>query len=121
MRLLLAFFGGYMFVVGGMLLLTPAMGRRLTDLWMKDKIHRPLAVLPLAIGGVLLWAAPASQAPLYIQVLGGLSLLKGVYLFVAPKAQLAGIVRWWQRMAPAGLRLWGLVTLFMGGAVLWTL
>jgi uncharacterized protein YjeT (DUF2065 family) len=75
-------------------------------------------LVTVAVGALLLWAAPASRAIPLIQLLGWLALLKGVYLLVAPRKQLMGIVQWWNRLSHGSLRLWGLVSLGVGIAML---
>ena len=121
MRLFLGVFGTYMVVIGALLCATPRVGKRLTDVWMKDKVSRGWALVTAGVGLLFLWAASASRAPLFIQVLGALSILKGIYLLVAPRAPLLAVVKWWNHLSPGTYRVWGLVTLAMGAAVLWTL
>ena len=118
MTLVLRVFGWYLVVVGALLCARPPLGKRLADWWLKDKLSRPWALLPLGLGLLLLWAAPASRAPRFIQVLGGLGVLKGAYLLIAPAGQLAGVVRWWHQLPPAGHRWWGLASLLLGAAIL---
>lgn len=121
MGLALAVFGWYLVVVGALLAAKPPVGKRLADWWLKDKLSRPWALLPLAAGILLLWAAPASRVPTFIQTLGGLGVLKGVVLLVVPRAPLLRFVAWWNDLPPAGLRLWGAVAVVVGAVVLGSL
>lgn len=121
MTLFLAAFAWYMAGVGALMVLSPARAKRMTDLWMKDKINRAFVVLPAGIGALLVWAAPASRAPIFIQVLGGITLLKAAYLLVAPKRQLKEIVDWWNGLSQGRYRLWGLLTLALGIGIITTL
>ena len=110
-----------MVVVGTLLAVTPPLGKRLTDVWMKDKLNRGWALVTAGVGGLIIWAAPASRAAAFIQALGGLTLLKAIYLLVAPKAQLIGLVTWWNQLPPRTYRLWGLLSLALGATILVTL
>ncbi len=121
MTLFLAIFAWYMAGVGALMVLSPARAKRMTDLWMKDKVHRVLALVPAGIGVLLVWAAPASRAPIFIQVLGGISVFKAAYLLIAPKRQLKEIVDWWNGLSQGRYRLWGLLTLVLGICIITTL
>ena len=121
MRLVLYVFGYYVAVIGVLLCVKPALGKRLADWWMKDKLNRAWAVVTGGLGVLLILAAPASRATGFIHVLGVLSILKGIYLLVAARSQLIGIVNWWNRLSQKAYRLWGLVTLVIGVAILATL
>ena len=120
MTLVLGVFGWYLLVVGALLCARPSLGKRLANWWLKDKLSRPWALVPFGLGLLLLWAAPASRAPRLIQVMGGLGVLKGAYLLLAPAGQLAGVVRWWHQLSPSGHRWWGLMSLLLGAAILVT-
>ena len=121
MGLALAICGWYLVVVGAVLCAKPAARKRLTDWWLKDKLSRPWALLPFAVGLLLLWAAPASRLPGFIRALGGLGVLKGLVLLVAPREPLARFVSWWNRLPPTGLRLWGAVAVGIGAAIVGSL
>ena len=121
MRVVLWIVGNYMAVMGFIMAVKPALGKRLTDWMLKDKVSRRWALLTLAVGAVIFWAAPASHAPVFIQILGGISVGKGVYLLVAPRDQLMGVMEWWYRLPPSSVRLWGLVAVIIGVGVLGTL
>ena len=118
MRLFLGVLGWYLLIVGGLLCAKPVLGKRLADVWMKDKIHRGWALVTVTVGLLFLWAAPSSRAILFIQILGWLTILKGAYLLVGPRKQLMRIVEWWHGLPQGGLRVWGLVSLAVGLAIL---
>jgi len=118
MGIALAVFGWYLVVVGAALCAKPAAGKRLADWWLKDKLSRPWALFPLAVGLLLLWAAPASRTPVFIRALGWVGVLKGIVLLVAPREPLVRCVSWWNDLPQAGLRLWGAVAMAFGAAVL---
>ena len=121
MKIVLVVLGVYMSVVGLLLCVAPTLGKRLTEVWMKDKISRGWALVTLGVGALLICAASASRAPIYIYVLGWTSVAKGVYLVIAPRPQLLRVVTWWHGLSQGFLRLWGVVALGMGAAILLTL
>ena len=121
MAFFLAAFAWYMVFVGGFLFVNPVMGKRLTKIWMKDKISRRWAVLTAAFGAALIWAAPASNSPGFITVLGWLTLFKAGYLVVAPRQQLKAVVHWWEHLSQGSYRLWGLFSLVVGVCIITTI
>ncbi|MBI2105107.1 MAG: hypothetical protein HYT90_06005 [Candidatus Omnitrophica bacterium] len=121
MGIVLAVFGWYLVVVGALLCAKPPMGKRLADWWLKDKLSRRWALLPLAVGLLVLWAAPASRVPTFIRTLGWLGVLKGIVLLIAPREPLMQFVSWWHRLPSGGLRLWGVVAAAFGAAILGSL
>lgn len=118
MQIALAVFGWYLIGVGALLCAKPPLGKRMADWWLKDKVSRRWALLPLAVGALLLWAAPGSRAPVFVRTLGGLGVLKGAILLVAPREPLVRFVSWWNYLPPAGLRLWGVLAVALGAALL---
>ena len=118
MNLVLIVFGWYLIGVGALLCAKPPMGKRMADWWLKDKLSRRWVLLPLAVGMLLLWAAPGSRAPVFIRTLGGLGVLKGIVLLIAPREPLVRFVSWWNYLSPAGLRLWGGLVMAFGAAML---
>ncbi len=120
MRLWLLIVGGYFVFAGAALVLAPHGFKRFYARHVQNKPFRKWAVISLAFGLLLLWALPASQAPMLIWILAGMSLAKAVYLFLASRAHLNRVVEWWLKLPLIRLRLWGLVALVMGAAVLAT-
>lgn len=121
MRMLLIVFGVYMAAAGALLIARPSIVSRSADWWVKRLEVRAWALLVLALGALILWAAPASRAPIFIRVLGGLSIAKGLYLLLAPRAQLGRFVARWTGLPADVYRLWGLAAAVIGGLLIATL
>lgn len=121
MQLVLALFGGYFLFVGVVLVSFPLKGKRMVNWWLKDKLYRPWAILPAAIGLFILWAVPASKAPIFIQILGWAIVIKAGIVLVMPKPQLLRFVNWWNQLPEIAYRIWGGVAGVFGLAVLLTL
>jgi len=121
MRLALLFFGVYFAAFGVLMMVSPALSKRMVKGWMKDRVSRLWAPVTLAVAMLLFWASPASRRPLFILFLGALSALKAVYLLVTPKSQIEDVMAWWYGLSNAKHRLWGLASLAIGAAVLLTI
>ena len=81
---------------------------------------RPLAIVVLVVGLLLLIAAPASgQGVGFIRLIGLLGIAKGIAFFLLPKDRFERLLDWW--FAPAkekSWRVWGLVSLVLGVVLL---
>ena len=121
MKLVLMFLGWYLILLGALLFGRPPLGKQLADWAMKDKTSRAWALVTAGFGVLFVWAATASRISPFIYVLGGLTMLKGIYLLLAPRAQLVGLVDWWNRLPQLAYRVWGAVALALGGLIVATL
>lgn len=78
-----------------------------------------IAAVRLLLGVALLFAAPASRAPTYLQVLGAVALLSGVATPFFGVRRFEAILDWW-RARPAGLvRLWAILVAVFGLSLVW--
>jgi len=121
MKIVLAVLGGYMIIAGVLLGVKPAMVRRYSEACLQERARRGWAVFTAVLGVLIVWASPVSRTPLFIQVLGGLTLLKGAYLLLAPKDQLPRVLNWWFQRPRRSYVLWGLTSLVLGVAIITTL
>ncbi len=106
----------YSGLMGVLLVLVPKQGKLMADLLLKDKSHRGWALFTIVMGLGLLLAAPETRWSGLIAVLGVMTGIKGLYLLIAPREQLLGVVRWWDQLELKFYRLWGAVA--MGFSVL---
>ncbi|MDH3200992.1 MAG: hypothetical protein OEM15_08885 [Myxococcales bacterium] len=79
------------------------------------------ALLRLAFGLALWFAAPASRAPLFLQVLGIVTILAGVSLPMIGLDRFTKLIEWSVERPPIMVRLWCLFGIALGGAILWAL
>ena len=101
----------YLGVMGLLLVLVPTQGKKLADILLKDKSHRGWALFTILVGLGLLIAARQTRWSAFIAVLGVTTAIKGLYLLIAPREQLLGVVRWWDQLQPPLYRLWGAVSI----------
>ena len=116
MKVVLWLVGGYMLGAGMALVAKPGAITRLAELVVIGPRRYVWALIAGVFGAGLLWAAPASRAPRFIQVLGCVALLKGVVLLILPQAAFLRFVG----LPRAVHRLWALVAMAIGIAVLWS-
>jgi hypothetical protein len=78
------------------------------------------AVLPLGLGLILVIGAFRSPGVFWLAlVIGLLAVLKGGYLLVGPSNHIHALTVWWrEQVSDETVRLFGLVTLLLGGAIL---
>lgn len=121
MRIVLLVFGWYAVIAGLLLCVQPSVMMRWMKTLIQSGVNRALGLPALVIGGLILWAVPASQAPLFIQALGWLSIAKGAYYILAPRQQRIGFFTWWVELSRGVYILWGIFSVALGMIVLRTL
>jgi hypothetical protein len=78
-----------------------------------------IAAIRLALGSTLLLAAPASRAPLLLQIFGVLAIISGVITPFLGVELFGSIIGWWQRIPTLVTRLWCGVVILFGAALIW--
>ena len=80
---------------------------------------RWLASLPLAFGAVLVVGAFYQRQLFWLAIiLGGLGIIKGIYLSIGPVTQIRTLLDWWFHKADERtIRLHGLITFILGAAI----
>jgi hypothetical protein len=78
-----------------------------------------IAGIRLVLGVALLFAAPSSRAPLYLQVLGGLSLVSGAVTPFFGVHRFEAILGWWRRRPPWAVRIWSAFVIVFGLSLVW--
>ncbi|NNE17081.1 MAG: hypothetical protein HKN10_01270 [Myxococcales bacterium] len=79
------------------------------------------AGLRLVFGLALWFAAPASRAPLLLQVLGVAALIAAVVLPFMGVDRFKRLIDWWTALAPNAMRFNSLFAVAVGAAILWAL
>jgi hypothetical protein len=119
MTLAVALFGLFVAALGASGVLSP---ERLLALVTRAQAQLGLyfiAGIRLLIGVAFLLAAPASRAPLYLQVLGGLTLVAAVVTPFFGMRRFEAIVAWLRRRDPRLVRLWSALVLLFGLSLVW--
>lgn len=122
MRLFLTIFGWHLVIAGVIIIIRPSLIKRIVDFWVKgNRLVRVIAVAPLFIGAAFFWAAPASRAPLLIQILGVFTIAKGLLWLLIPAPLGIRMIEFWTNLPRAGLLIWGCFAVGLGAAVLGSL
>jgi hypothetical protein len=119
MRVFLGIFSVLWIVAGVMLILYTDKVRGFYGKLFADADIRKLALLPVAIGLVLLVGSFSQKEMFWLLfILGFLAVSKGVYLFLGPVPQIKSLLEWWFTGASeTTIRLWGIISLVLGTAV----
>jgi len=81
--------------------------------------RRIISILPFIAGVLFLFAASASRNSWFIRCIGLISVLKGVVIFLNPKDIYDDIIDWYlNSLSDQTHRLFGIITLILGTAVL---
>ena len=80
-----------------------------------------LAALRVVIGVALLMAAAGSRAPAFLGILGVVSVIAGVATTFFGVHRFQAILSWWSLRSAVLLRLWCLVVLSLGAALVWAI
>jgi hypothetical protein len=71
--------------------------------------------------GISLWVvAPASRAPVILQVLAVVSVVSAFVLPLVGVSRFKSIVSWWSRQSPGFIRVWSAVAVVLGVFILWS-
>lgn len=115
------FLGVFTLLMGVWGVLVPA---RLADFVARFGSKRGLwfaAGIRLVFGIALWFAAPASRAPLLLQVLGFAALVAAVVLPLMGVDRFKRLIDWWTALAPNAMRFNSLFAVAVGAAILWAL
>ncbi|NNL65008.1 MAG: hypothetical protein HKP30_02070 [Myxococcales bacterium] len=78
-----------------------------------------LAAFRLLMGGALVLAAPPSRAPLYLMVLGGLSLVSGALSPLFGTRGFERVLAWWRARPAWAVRAWSAFVCVFGLSLVW--
>lgn len=118
MLIIVAFIGFFFFGIGLLVFLTPDKFKWfLTTLTSKRIISA--SIFRILIGLIFLYSAPETHLPLFVRVLGFLFILGGILVPVLGLERSKAFATWWVKRSDTVLRLWGLVTMLLGGAIIW--
>jgi uncharacterized protein YjeT (DUF2065 family) len=113
---------GLIWVIGGTLMVF-AIRVVKEEYFSRIKIEDPRkwSPLPLAGGILFLLAASSSSQVTFIVILGLLSLLKGLVFLFGPREKVKGMIDWWFKASDKTYRVWGVVVMGLGIAILFTI
>lgn len=119
MTFIIALIGTLFFAIGFLVLLNPSKFKWFLTTLTSRRIYAA-SLFRILIGIVFLYSAPETRAPLFIRLLGVLFILGGLLAPALGHARSEAIAAWWVKRSDTALRLWGLLTMLLGGAVFFT-
>jgi len=115
MTWIVVFFGALVAAVGAVGAVRPGTLLGFVDTaWRSPAGYRSAVALRLALGLVLLAAAPDCRYPLAIRVLGGISLVAALTLVALGRARVEGFIHWWRDRGTGFVRSWCVVAIAFG-------
>ena len=119
MAFVVTLFGLFVVALGICAVISP---ERILDLVGRAQSQRGLyliACIRLLLGVALLMAAGDSRAPLYLQILGGISLISGLVTPFFGVRRAEAILGWWRNRSSWFVRLWSLLVVLFGASLVW--
>lgn len=108
--------GGIWIVLGTFIVLYTDVARRWTSTLFGPIPFKILAFLPVVVGALLMISAPISHTFWLVEIIGALSVIKGLFLLLIPKEEhrkwLMGWV--WERSSEVTWRFFGLMGVILG-------
>lgn len=106
---------GFVIAALGLLgLISPITYVRLGWFWAEPPGIYVVAAVQLAIGLVLVRAAPSSRSPVSLRVLGAIALAEAVLMPLLGQGRTRAIAQWWGSQTFGSLRLWAILELTIG-------
>ena len=110
------------FVMAGLGLAGTLSPTRLLDLVARAQSQLGLYVIAgfrLLVGTALLFSAGSSRAPLYLQIIGGISLFSGAITPFFGVQGFEAVLSWLRRLPPWIVRLWSVAVVVFGLSLVW--
>jgi uncharacterized protein YjeT (DUF2065 family) len=109
----------FMFIVkGSFLILDTDKARVLSQSWLESGNYRLWGVVAAVFGIVLAVASFWSGVVWFLFLLGLLFAGMGIFIFVGEEGKVAPLIKTWSSISDRGLRLWGLILVVTGTAIL---
>lgn len=76
-------------------------------------------VVRIILGGAAVQAAPVSLLPIFLEIIGGISLFAAAVLLIIGRSRFAKIMQWVKSFNVTLLRLWLVFGMLFGVALVW--
>jgi hypothetical protein len=119
MDLFIKIMGGLIIIEGIVLLIKPVVYPKLVSFFTKGKLMYVALLLKAAIGVVFLISALNCKMPWIIITFGLLILFGSLWMFTVKQEKLKRFLSWLQQRSPTFFRVMGLVSLVLGGILIY--
>ncbi len=87
--------------------------------WLKKPTFLFAVIVRLAMGPVLIFAAPGSKFPLFFELLGWLFIVAAIVILVSGRDRTGRLLDWFERFPTWVIRLWCLLGVLFGGFLIY--
>lgn len=119
MTLAVALFGLFLAALGATGLAAPQRLLALVARAQSELGLYSIAGFRLLVGATLVFAAPTSRAPLYLEILGVVTLASGILTPFLGVRRFRAVLDWWRGRPPSLVRLWSGLVLLFGLSLVW--
>lgn len=91
------------------------------DFWKKGKNMYLAGILRLAFGTLFVYISHLCRLPAVMSVLGILTIIGGVLIFVMGPKKILAMIEWFQKMPPLMTRAAGLVAIMVGALIVYSI
>jgi len=110
-----------MMVIGVLFLIKPKMMNSYAAFWKKDKRLYIGGVINLIFGIIFLMSASQCKAPLVMIVMGLMSLVKGIMLFVIGPEKAKAMISKWENKPVGAIRAFAVLPILIGVLLMWAI
>jgi len=114
MVILIKIIGIYLMAIGCVIILRPKAHKKIFDFFRHGKRIYLAGALRILFGALLLSVAPQSRLEAFLTILGVLSLVGGILIFLLKQAKLYAMMDWFEKRPAGFTRLWGIVAVVIG-------
>ena len=116
---LIKLLGIIMVAVGAIYFIKPTIMKKAMRFWTHGKRLILGGFLSLLIGLILLFSASNCSLPWYVVIMGIISVLKGIFSFIAGRKRIESIVNNWTHSPVSTLRILAVIIVLLGALLIY--
>lgn len=120
MLILARFIGLVIIGMGTVITLNPNAFKAIINFWKQGKKIYIAGIARLIFGIIFLLAAQRCRLPRVVSILGVLTIIGGIIIFVIGPQRIQTIFGWWDKRPPLIIRLMGFIALSIGALILYS-
>jgi len=120
MTVLVKLFGIFALIFGIAIAIKPLIINKYFSFCKKGNYLKIGGIIAILVGIIFLIAAPGCRLAWLITILGIWSIIKGILLLVVSREKLFAYLDWWQSKPSSALRILGVITIIIGGLLIYS-
>lgn len=120
MCVLIKLIGIYLIAIGVVVLFTPKAYNKILKFFRKEKRVYIAGILRIFLGILFLSAAQQSRLKIFLVVIGILTVIGGILIFVPKQKKLQEMIDWFDKIPSIFIRLWGIVAIILGALLIYS-